>query len=219
VSADDPTGVAGSPVRRLILASTSPYRRALLARLGLPFEAVSPIGVDEDLAKREEPTPEAIARRLAREKAESLRARFPDAVIIGGDQVGSLPDPATPRGFAILDKPLAEERAVEQLLAAAGREARLVTAMCVLDAARGALDEALDEHRLGFRELTRGEALDYVRRDRPLDCAGAFRLEGLGAALFRYVRGDDPTAVVGLPVMRLTAILAARGLRVLGPVA
>lgn len=197
---------------RVVLASTSSYRRALLERLGVPFDAVAPAGVDEDEAKDEEQDPERLARRLARAKADWVAAQHPDAVVIGSDQVAAVQDGARVR---ILSKPGTAERAVEQLLLLAGREMRLLTAVALVHRAGGRALEHLDEHRIAFRPFDRRVAEAYVERDRPLDCAGSFRLEGLGVALMERCRGDDATGVIGLPLIALSSMLEAMGVRVL----
>jgi septum formation protein len=206
-------------VPRLVLASTSPYRRALLRRLGVPFLAASHTA-DEEAAKAgnaAEADPERLARHLAQAKARSIARAFPDALIVGSDQVAAVPRADAP-GYDVLSKPGTEPRAVQQLLALRGRELRLITAVCLHDTRDARPDEVfVDEHRVGFRTFSEAEAIDYVRRDRPLDCAGAFRLEALGPALLRYCRGDDATAVVGLPLIALAERLTAHGLPVLGP--
>lgn len=194
-----------SPPPRLILASTSPYRRALLARLGLPFETVAP-RVDETALAGE--SPEALALRLARAKAREVGARLPEALVIGSDQVAALEG-------AVLDKPGTTERARAQLLAASGRCVRFLTALCVLDTRSGRETMDLVPVEVEFRVLTPAEVDDYLERDRPLDCAGAFRSEALGVTLVRRICGEDPTALVGLPLIRLSERLAELGCPVL----
>lgn len=183
----------------LILASTSRYRRELLGRLGLPFEAVAP-GVDE-IAQAGE-SPRSLAQRLAREKARAVAARYSGAVVIGSDQAADL-------GGLTLGKPGTAARAFEQLRACSGREVVFHTAVCVTAPAREL--EFADRTVVRFRELTDAEIERYVERERPFDCAGSFKSEGLGAALFEGIRNDDPTALIGLPLIAL-----ARALRELG---
>lgn len=183
----------------LILASTSRYRRELLGRLGLAFEAVAP-GVDETAQPGE--SPRSLAQRLAREKAAAVAARFPDAVVIGSDQAADLD------GLA-LGKPGTAARAFEHLRACSGREVVFHTAVCV--AAPGRQIEFADRTVVRFRELADAEIDRYLERERPFDCAGSFKSEGLGAALFEGIRNDDPSALIGLPLIAL-----ARALRELG---
>lgn len=185
----------------LILASTSRYRRALLERLQLPFEALAP-GVEETYLPGEAPA--ARARRLALAKAQAVADRHPGAVVIGSDQVAVC-------GGDILDKPGDAARCREQLMALSGREARFITAVAVLCAARGHVDEFCDTTVVAFRSFGAEEIARYVERDRPWDCAGGFRGESLGVALFERVESSDPTGLVGLPLIRLAASLRALG--------
>ena len=194
--------------RPFVLASTSPYRRALLERLGVAFEIASP-QVDEEVLKRDLRDPEALVLALAREKARSLAARFPEALILGSDQAVDLDG-------EVLGKPGTPEAAVRQLLRLAGREHRLLTAVALHDARSGETRDHTDVHVVRLRSITEAEARDYVLRDRPLECAGAYRVESLGIALVESLRGEDYTAVIGLPLMAVVSLLAAAGSPVLG---
>lgn len=191
-----------SPRATLILASTSVYRRALLERLGLPFETAAP-GVDE--SPRADETPENLAARLALAKAQAVAGRRPGSVVIGSDQVATTSDGRT------LGKPGTVERAVEQLLAASGRSVRFLTAVAVVHA-DGRVDSHTDCTTAVFRTLRRDEAERYVELDRPFDCAGSFRSEALGAALLERVENVDPTALIGLPLVWLAGALRRAGL-------
>lgn len=197
-------------MREVILASTSRYRRELVERLGITVTCMaSPF--DEEAAK-ESLAGLALAERaraLAIGKAEALGDAYPDAVIIGADQMGELDGEA-------LGKPHTAERAREQLRRLGGREHRLHTAVAMHHRASGRTETAVDTHALVMRALTDGEIADYVARDAPLDCAGSYRVESLGIALFERVRGDDFTAVIGLPLTRVVALLEGFGVRVLG---
>lgn len=186
-------------VVKLLLASTSPYRRALLERLGLPFTTADP-GVDEDVVKELGLPAEMLAVRLARAKCDA--AAIPDAVTIGGDQVCALDD-------EILDKPGSVEGARAQLARLQGREHRLVTAICVR--AGDTLHEHLDVTRLRMRPLRSDEIARYVDADRPLDCAGAYKFEARGVTLFDAVISEDVTAITGLPLLALVRILRETG--------
>jgi septum formation protein len=181
----------------LILASTSPYRRALLARLGLPFECVAP-GAEETRLP-EEPA-EAMAVRLARLKAETVAARFPGAIVIGSDQVAL-------RGTDILGKPGTVERCREQLRASSGREVVFLTAVHVIDGSTGAVEAHVDRTVVQFRVLADDEIDRYIERDNPLDCAGGFKAEALGIALFDRIESQDPTGLTGLPLSWLCGAL------------
>ena len=195
-------------MRQIVLASTSKYRRELLARLGLPFETCSP-GVDEDPWKSRGLPPEELVRTLSREKARALASRFPDALILGSDQAAEVDG-------EILGKPGTEAAAVAQILRLSGREHRLLTAVALLDARDGSMEDALDVHRIRLRSLSEADAQAYVRRDQPLDCAGSYKVESLGIALMERVSGDDFTAVIGLPLTSVVRLLERRGVRLFG---
>jgi septum formation protein len=191
--------------RRLILASTSRYRRELLERLGLAFEAASP-QFDETPMPGE--TTGATALRLSLGKAESLVSTFPDALIIGADQVAS-------SAGRILDKPGNHETAVQQLRALSGKAAQFDTAVTLLDAREGQLQSRVVVCRVTFRSLEDKVIETYLRREQPYDCAGSAKAEGLGIALIERIDTVDPTSLVGLPLIALTAMLERAGLPVL----
>jgi septum formation protein len=186
----------------LVLASTSRYRRELLARLRLPFDVVAP-EVDESARPGE--TPAALAERLALAKAHAVAARDRDAIVIGSDQVAELDG-------AALGKPGTHERAVAQLRAMRGREVQFHTAVAVVRAARGFAQHALVTVRVRFRDLRDDEIEYYLRAEQPYDCAGSAKCETLGIALLDAIESDDPTALVGLPLIRTSAMLRAAGL-------
>ena len=191
---------ATTPV--LVLASTSPYRAALLGRLGLPFERAAPDVPEAPLPGEDG---HALAIRLAREKAAAVGDAWPDALVIGGDQV------ATTDG-RLVGKPGHREAAIEQLRASSGREVVFHTAVCLLRTRDGAASTHVDVTRVGFRQLDDTEIRAYVAREQPYDCAGSFKAEALGVALFEYVRSEDPTGLVGLPLIWLSAALARAGM-------
>lgn len=200
---DNHSRAAASP--RLVLASASPYRRMLLKRLGLPFEQVPP-SVDEHIAADEAPA-EAVMR-LARAKAASVFTRHPDAIVIGSDQLAV-------RGDDILGKPGDAGRATEQLTHSAGRDVEFLTGVCVLGPARPDEPEVhMDITRVRFRPLTPEEIRNYLELDRPFDCAGSFRVEGRGIALFDRIDSQDPTGLIGLPLIWLSQALHRLGLPV-----
>jgi septum formation protein len=190
---------------KIVLASTSPYRRALLERLGLPFVTASP-QVDE--SHRPEELAEALVQRLAEAKARAVVTEHPHALIIGSDQV------ATIEG-AILGKPGGRERAIEQLTRAAGKTAIFFTGLSLINTATGRVQTLCEPFRVDFRHLTQAQIAGYVDRERPFDCAGSFKSEGLGIALFERLSGDDPNALIGLPLIRLIELLDAEGVDVL----
>lgn len=189
----------------LLLASTSPYRAELLGRLGLPFETRAP-GVDE--SPRPGEPPPAYVERLAREKAQAVHREAPGSVVVGADQAALLDG-------RMLGKPGTDARARAQLRAASGRALQFLTGLAVAGPEPGRLHSEVVPFRVVFRRLSEAEISAYVARDRPLDCAGSFRAEGLGIALFQRLEGDDPAALVGLPLIRLVDLLGAAGLRVL----
>ena len=191
--------------RRLILASTSRYRRELLERLGLAFETATP---HFDEAPMPGETTAATALRLSVGKAESLVRTFPDALIIGADQVASSEG-------RTLDKPGNHENAVQQLRALSGKSAHFDTAVTLLDAREGQLQSRVVVCRVTFRSLNEKIIEAYLRREQPYDCAGSAKAEGLGIALIESIDTDDPTSLVGLPLIALTAMLERAGLPVL----
>ncbi|MDR0777497.1 MAG: Maf family nucleotide pyrophosphatase [Azonexus sp.] len=190
----------------LILASTSPYRRELLARLGLPFTVANP-RTDESPLPDE--TPEALALRLAEAKARAVAGEHPQALIIGSDQV------ATVDGL-IYGKPGNHQRAVEQLRTLSGKTVNFFTALCLYNARTGQADVRGVPTLVTFRQLTDGEIENYLRREPAYDCAGSAKSEGLGIALLHSLRGDDPNALVGLPLIALCDMLRRQGIAVLG---
>lgn len=192
---------------RLILASTSRYRRDLLQRLRLPFEIVSP-DVDETPHRGE--TPADLARRLALAKARVVAQMHPQAVVIGSDQVADLE--GTPIG-----KPGSHERAVAQLRAMSGRSVVFQTAVAVVRAETRHVGEVLVPVTVRFRPLADDEIEHYLRIEQPYDCAGSARSESLGIALLEAIESDDPTALVGLPLIRTAALLRAAGIDPLRP--
>jgi septum formation protein len=192
-------------MRRIVLASTSPYRRALLQRLRLPFEVVAPRVAEATLPGE---APLATALRLARAKAEDVAARAGDALVIGSDQVADV------AGVA-LSKPGTHDAALDQLERMQGRTIVFHTALALVDAARGTTQVDSVPTAVRFRRLPRAELDAYLRAEAPYDCAGAAKIEGLGIALVEAVESDDPTALIGLPLIRLVAMLERFGVRVL----
>lgn len=191
---------------RLVLASTSPYRRELLSRLRLPF-AVMPPEVDETPLPGEAPA--TLALRLALAKAEAVARIDPDAVVIGSDQVADLD--GTPIG-----KPHVHERAVAQLRAMSGRTVVFQTAVAVVRTQTGFAQSMLAPVRVRFRTLDDARIEHYLRTEQPYDCAGSARSESLGIALLESIESDDPTALVGLPLIRTCSLLLEAGLDPLG---
>ena len=191
--------------RAVVLGSTSRYRRELMQRLRLPFEVDSP-EVDETPLAGE--TPEALARRLALAKAHAVAARHPEALVIGSDQVADLDGQP-------LGKPGTHERAVQQLRLMRGRTVIFQTAVAVVCHATGFERLDLAPVRVRFRDLSDAEIEAYLRAEEPYDCAGSAKSEGLGIALLDAIDNDDPTALVGLPLIRTCRMLREGGLRLL----
>jgi 7-methyl-GTP pyrophosphatase len=193
-------------MRQLVLASTSPYRKQLLQQLGIPFVTASPLYFEElDQAV----APELLVKHLALHKAESLKKHFPEALIIGADQV--FVDPRR----RILGKPGSPERAVEQLRAMAGRSHSFYTGIAVCDAAADTFATDFGVFTVTLRELSDAQIQAYVEQENPVDCAGSFKIEGLGIALMERLQGDDYTTLIGLPLIKLTRMLEQFGVPVL----
>ena len=188
----------------LLLASSSQFRRDLLGRLQIPFDVIDP-AVDERALPGERPPDTAL--RLARAKAEAGRQRAPRALIIGSDQVAELD--GTPIG-----KPLTHANAVRQLRSARGRSVTFHTGLCLLNARSGHAQTALLPVTVSYRNYSDAQIEAYLQRERPYHCAGSARFEGLGIALIERIDGDDPTALIGLPLMALIGMLGNEGVEV-----
>jgi septum formation protein len=185
---------------RLILASTSPYRRELLARLQLDFDVAAPDMVETRLPG--EP-PRTLALRLAAAKAAAICAHHPSAWVIGSDQVAAFDD-------TVLGKPGTREAAIRQLAAMSGRSVEFFTAVCVRHA-DGPRFDAIDSTIVRFRPLCGEEIERYIDAEQPIDCAGSFKAEGLGITLFEAIESCDPTALVGLPLIATARLLRKAG--------
>lgn len=204
-SPDVRAGIFPMAARPLILGSTSPYRRELLQRLQTPFEVVSP-DVDESPLPGEAPA--TLARRLALAKARAVATNFPDAVVIGSDQVADLQ--GRPLG-----KPGNHANAVAQLRRMSGQSVVFQTAVAVVCLQTGFEQTDLAAVRVQFRTLSDGEIENYLQAEQPYDCAGSAKSEGLGIALLEAIENDDPTALVGLPLIRTCRMLRAAGIALL----
>jgi septum formation protein len=187
---------------RLVLASTSPYRRELLARLQVPFQTVAP---DADEAPLAGETPRKTAERLAEAKARAVAALFPDNLVIGSDQVAYL-------GEQRFGKPGSRANAVGQLRAMSGKSVVFHTGLCLLNTATGRVHLRGIPTEVRFRELSDAEIDSYLDREDALNCAGSALSEGLGIALLEHMRGDDPNALIGLPLIALCDMLRAEGI-------
>lgn len=195
--------------RKLILGSTSVYRRELLTRLEIPFTVESPF-VDESPFADEQPA--ALATRLAMSKARAVAERFPDCIVIGSDQVADLDGVA-------LGKPGTHARAVRQLQMMRGKMVIFQTAVAVVCLRSGFAQQSLAPVKVSFRDLTDEEIESYLRIEQPYDCAGSAKSEGLGIVLLDAIESDDPTALVGLPLIRTSRMLRSAGIQLLLPTA
>lgn len=192
----------------ILLASSSTYRRELLARLGLAFEWASPDIDERPLLNEDEEIDEsanALVARLSLTKANALASRFPNHLIIGSDQVAVLDD-------KIIGKPHTYERAFTQLRNASGNQVIFKTGLCLLNAHTGESQVKVEEFTVEFRELSDDQIHHYLTYEQPYDCAGSFKCEGLGIALFSKLSGDDPNTLIGLPLIRLVEMLKAEGI-------
>ncbi len=191
--------------RQLILGSTSRYRQELLSRLKLPFDVISP---EVDETPRSGEPPRAIAQRLALAKARAVAARFPKAVVIGSDQVADLAGQA-------LGKPGTHDRATAQLRSMRGQTVIFQTAVAVVCLESGFEDMDIAPVEVRFRALDDTEIETYLQAEQPYDCAGSAKSEGLGIALLDAIHSDDPTALIGLPLIRTCRMISAAGIRLL----
>lgn len=188
----------------LILASSSIYRQELLRRLRLPFTAVNP-GIDESPLPGE--TASTTALRLAEQKARALAGRFPNALIIGSDQVAEL-------NGIVIGKPGHHADAVKQLTAASGNTLNFYTGLCLLDTGSGQPQTRIATNEVKFRTLNPQQIERYLLAEQPYDCTGSAKSEGFGITLIEYIRGDDPNALIGLPLIALTTMLMRAGVAV-----
>ncbi len=190
--------------KKLILASSSPYRKQLMQRLRLDFECTSP-DIDESPLPGERA--QDYVTRLAAAKARGIAESHPGAVVVGSDQCAL-------RDGEILGKPGSHERALEQLLAAQGKRVVFYTGLCVLEAATGFEEVVVVPFEVVFRRLAEAQLERYLRTEQPYQCAGSFQAEGYGACLFEALRGDDPSALIGLPLLSLVPMLERAGIEV-----
>ena len=190
--------------KKLVLGSSSPYRKELLKRLGVPFECVS---ADIDESRHEGETPEALCVRLAREKALKVKSMVGDAIVIGSDQVAVL-------GERILGKPHTRERAIEQLSSMQGQTVYFLTALCIIGE-KGEIFETMVPTIVTMKKLSVKTIENYLDREQPFNCAGSAKIEKLGIALMKEVRSTDPTALIGLPLIETVNLLAKAGLEII----
>lgn len=191
---------------KVILASTSKYRKKLMEQLHVPFTAVAPLADEDALKKQSAVSLPDLPLFLAQKKAESLIPLYPNSIIIGSDQMGLI-------GTTALNKAGTKEKAIQQLMSLQGRTHTLLTAMSVH--ANGQWFHHVDTTKLTMRALTREQIVRYVDLENPIDCAGSYKIEALGVSLFEKVESTDPSSIVGLPLMALTDILAKSGAPIL----
>lgn len=189
--------VSENIMTNLVLASTSPFRRQLLEKLGLPFDCAAP---DVDETPHAGESPRHLVLRLAQAKAQAMAERYPQHLIIGSDQVCLLDGEIT-------GKPKTEENARRQLSLASGNVVTFYTGLALYNSATGSLQTECEPFDVHFRHLSEQEIDDYVRKERPLHCAGSFKCEGLGIALFERLEGRDPNTLIGLPLIALCQML------------
>ena len=192
-------------MQQLVLGSTSPFRRQLLEKLGLPFDTASP---ETDETPLEGESPEQLVARLAEAKARAVATQYPEALIIGSDQV------AVNEG-EILGKPHTHDKAMEQLRNASGKHVRFLTGLCLYNAASGKTQVEVVPFDVVFRELSDQMIDNYLKAEQPYNCAGSFKSEAMGIALFEKLEGEDPNTLIGLPLIRLVRMLEAEKVRVI----
>ncbi len=189
----------------LVLASTSPFRKALLEKLQLEFTTDSP---DIDESRLDGESPEQLVARLAEQKAMAVAQRHPDSLIIGSDQVAV-------NDGQILGKPGSHDKAVAQLASASGKRVTFLTGLCLYNSATGDSQVEVAPFGVVFRELDKTQIENYLRAEQPYNCAGSFKSEAMGIALFERLEGEDPNTLIGLPLIRLVRMLEAEGVRVI----
>lgn len=192
-------------MKSLVLGSSSTFRKALLEKLGLEFETDSP-DIDETPLKNE--SPEDMVARLAKLKALAIAERHPNSIVISSDQCATLDG-------AIIGKPGEHEAAVEQLTNASGRAVTFYTSLCVMNTSSEQMEELVEPFHVYFRELSETQIENYLRKEEPYNCAGSFKSEGLGIALFERLEGKDPNTLVGLPLIELITMLRKFGIDVI----
>lgn len=193
-------------MNQLVLSSSSPYRKAVLDKLGIAFSVEVP-DIDENIQDGE--SPEQLVSRLAQEKATAIQGRYPRALIIGSDQIALL-------NGRILGKPGNKKNAIEQLTAESGQRVKFLIGLCLFNSETGNSQVSCENFTVEFRQLSQQQIEYYVEKDKPYNCAGSFKSEGLGMALFIKLSGDDPNALLGLPLIKLVSMLENEGFSVLG---
>jgi len=192
-------------MQQLILGSSSPFRAELLSKLSLPFIAVSP-DIDEQTLDNE--APEQLVKRLAEQKAQAIAVSYPNALIIGSDQVAVVDS-------TILGKPGDHQNAVKQLQSVSGKTVQFLTGLALLNSKSGEMQSLVEPFEVSFKLLTFDQIDFYLKQEQPYQCAGSFKSEGFGISLFSKLKGDDPNSLIGLPLIRLIAMLKKQGIDVL----
>lgn len=192
-------------MKKIVLGSTSPFRREILNKLGLPFECAKP---EVDESPRPDETPEQLVARLSEAKARAVADEHPNSLIIGSDQVAILDK-------KILGKPGDHTRATEQLIAASGKSVTFLTGLCLYNSNSGKTQIEVVPFVVHFRELSKSQIDNYLKAEQPYNCAGSFKSEGLGISLFEKLEGDDPNTLIGLPLIRLIRMLESEGVTVI----
>ena len=190
---------------QLVLASTSPFRKSVLEKLGLPFDCHAP---EVDEAPQPHETPAQLVERLSIAKAQAIAAHLQQGLVIGSDQVAVIDD-------EILGKPGNHENAVGQLERAAGKTVTFLTGLALVNAESGAIQAEVVPFKVVFRQLTQPQIVNYLNAEQPYNCAGSFKSEGLGIVLFERLEGDDPNTLIGLPLIRLIRMLEKEGMTVI----
>lgn len=192
-------------MQQLVLGSTSPFRRQILEKLGLPFDTAAP---ETDETPHEGESPELLVARLAEAKARAVAAQHPAALIIGSDQVAV-------NDGEILGKPHTHDKAMEQLRNASGKHVRFLTGLCLYNAATDRVQVEVVPFDVVFRKLSDEMIDNYLKAEQPYNCAGSFKSEAMGIALFEKLEGEDPNTLIGLPLIRLVRMLEQEGVRVI----
>ena len=190
---------------QLVLASTSPFRKSVLEKLGLPFDCHAP---EIDETPRPDETPAQLVERLSIAKAQAVAAHFRQGLVIGSDQVAVIDN-------AILGKPGNHENAVAQLERASGKTVTFLTGLALVNAESGSIQAEVLPFKVVFRQLTHPQIVNYLNAEHPYHCAGSFKSEGLGIALFERLEGDDPNTLIGLPLIHLIRMLEKEGVTVI----
>lgn len=191
--------------KKIVLASSSPYRKELLNKLGIAFECDSP-SIDE--TPKNDETPQEMVARLAEEKARAVARRHPQALIIASDQVATL-------NGKILGKPHTHENAVKQLTEASGHHVLFLTSLALYNSSSGVIQLEVVPFSVHFRKLESAEIENYLNKEQPYNCAGSFKSEGLGITLFKRLEGDDPNTLIGLPLIQLNNMLKKEGVAII----